>query len=165
MSRPLFIPQILQDSNDEDLSFMSPFSFYTYQGSHTAPPCAEKTIHYVASKPIELSNTSLEMFKESLRIPDQIDSKGQVHVSNSLPENFRSTQPLNGRAIFHYDHSNYNCPDFRKAKQGAKPTKGHYEKRVKNAVKYFHVNGNKPSGINNAFVVTDKEAEGALKTN
>lgn len=157
LSKALFIPAILQDTNEEDYSFMLPFSFYTYQGSHTAPPCAEKTIHYVASKPINLSNTALEMFKESLRIPDQIDNKGNVHVSDRLPTNFRLTQPLNGRAIFHYDHNN-DCPDFRKAKQGAPPTKGHYEKIVKQAVKYFHVNGVNPSGIPNAYVVTNKEA-------
>jgi carbonic anhydrase len=161
LSKALFIPQILQDSNEEDLSYMLPFSFYTYQGSHTAPPCAEKTIHYVASQPIDLSNTALEMFKESLRIPDQMDSKGNVHVADFISENYRVTQPLNGRAIFHYDHKN-DCPDFRKPKQGAPPTKGHYEKVVKDAVKYFHVNGVKPSGIPNAFVVTNKEAKGKL---
>ena len=164
LSKPLFIPQILQDSNDEDLSFMLPFSFYTYQGSHTAPPCAEKTIHYVASKPIELSNTTLEMFKESLRVPDMMDSKGNVHVSNSVLENNRSTQPLNGRPIFHYDHSN-TCPEFKKAKQGGYKKKGHYEKIPKEVVKYFYVNGNKPSGIPNAYVVTNREALGYKKKN
>jgi carbonic anhydrase len=159
LSRPLFIPQILQDSNDEDLSFMSPFSFYTYQGSHTAPPCAEKTIHYVASKPIELSNTALEMFKESLRVPDQMDSNGNVHSSNSNLDNSRLTQPLNGRAIFHYNHTNFNCPTFTKSKRGGgNISKGHYERVDKSSTEYFFVNGDKPSGIPNAFVVTHKEA-------
>lgn len=160
LSKPLFIPHILQDSNEEDMSLMIPFSFYTYQGSHTAPPCAEKTIHYVASKPIELSNTSLEMFKESLRIPDQMDSKGNVHVSNSVLENNRGTQPLHGRPIFHYDHTNFNCPTFRKGKQGGYTKRGHYEKRSTSTTEYFFVNGEKPSGIPNAFVVTNKEALG-----
>jgi len=159
LSKPLFIPQILQDSNDDDVSYMLPFSFYTYQGSHTAPPCVEKTIHYVASEPIELSNTTLEMFKESLRVPDMIDAKGNVHVSNSVLENNRNTQQLNGRPIFWYDHSK-NCPSFGKGKQKGYAKKGHYEKRVKQAVKYFYVNGQAPSGIPNAFVVTNREALG-----
>jgi carbonic anhydrase len=160
LSRPLFIPQILQDSNDEDVSIMLPFSFYTYQGSFTAPPCAEKTIHFVASKPIELSNTALEMFKESLRIPDQMDSNGNVRTSNSNLDNSRNVQPLNGRPIFHYNHINFNCPTFnlRKSKQGGVGSKGHYERVNRSATEYFFVNGEKPSGIPNAFVVTNKEA-------
>jgi carbonic anhydrase len=157
LSKPLFIPQILQDSNDEDVSFMTPFSFFTYQGSLTAPPCAEKTIHYVASKPIELSNTTLEMFKESLRIPDKMDASGNVHSSNAVLDNSRTTQPLNGRPIFHYDHKN-SCPSFTKSKQGGNNNRGHYERRDKTATQYFFVDGDKPSGIPNAFVVTNKEA-------
>jgi len=164
LTHALFIPQILQDSNDEDVSYMLPFSFYTYQGSHTAPPCAEKTIHYVASKPIELSNTTLEMFKESLRVPDMMDAKGNVHVSDTILENNRGVQPLNGRPIFHYDHSN-DCPTFRKGKQGGYKKRGHYEKITKEAIKYFYVNGEAPSGIPNAFVVTNKEALGYLGRN
>merc|ERR1712032_1608092 len=83
-----------------------------YQGSHTAPPCAEKTIHYVASTPIELSSTALEMFKESLRVPDMMDAAGNVHTSNSSLENNRATQPLHGRPVFHYDYTNFNCPNL-----------------------------------------------------
>ena len=160
LNKALFIPQILQDSNEENMSIMKPFSFYTYQGSHTAPPCAEKTIHYVASTPIELSSTALEMFKESLRVPDMMDAAGNVHVSNSVLENNRHTQPLHGRAVFHYDHTNFNCPTFKKGKQGGYSKRGHYEKRATETTEYFFVNGEKPSGIANAFVVTNKEALG-----
>jgi len=157
LAQTLFIPHILLDSNEDDLSIMVPFSFYTYQGSLTAPPCSEKTIHYVASQPINLSNTALELFKEALRVPDLMDSKGNIMTSNTLLENNRATQPLNGRAIFHYDHTKFNCPDFRKKSKGINP-KGHYEKRTKETTEYFFVNGYKPSGIPNSFVVPNKEA-------
>lgn len=161
LNSALFIPQILQDSNDEDLSFMQPFSFYTYQGSFTAPPCQEKTIHMVASKPVELSNTALEMFKESLRIPDQMDNNGNVKLSNSSLDNARLTQPLNGRAVFHYNHADFGCPqmNLKKSKQGGGGSgEGHYERVDRTATEYFFVNGQKPSGIPNAFVVPTKEA-------
>jgi carbonic anhydrase len=165
LSQTLFIPEILQENGDfEDFNFIKPFNFYSYQGSHTAPPCDEKTIHYVASNPIELSSTTLKMFKESLRIPDQIDSKGNINDSNksTLFENNRSTQALNGRAIFH--HYYLNCNFFGKIKQGGDIKKGHYEKIIKTAVEYIHVNRDIPSGIPNSFVVTNKEAE-ALEEN
>merc|ERR1712100_122549 len=83
-------------------------------------------------------------------------------TSDSVLENNRNTQQLNGRPIFWYDHSK-NCPSFRKGKQAGYAKKGHYEKRVKSAVKYFYVNGQAPSGIPNAFVVTNREALGLPK--
>jgi len=161
LSNTLFIPHILLESDEEDLSIMNPFSFYTYQGSLTAPPCNEQTIHYVASKPINLSNTALELFKEALRVPDRVDAKGNIVTSNSLMENNRQIQPLNGRSVFHYDHSKYNCPDFRrKATPADKGVNGHYEKRTRETVEYVFVNGNKPSGMPGSFVVSEKEAKG-----
>jgi carbonic anhydrase len=159
LSQTLFIPHIFLDSDDEDLSIMTPFSFYTYQGSITTPPCNEQTIHYIASRPIDLSNTALELFKEALRVPDRMDAKGNIVVSNILMENNRSVQALNGRTIFHYDHLKYNCPDFRKKNIGQK-FNGHYEKRTKEVVEYVYVNGFNPSGMPGSFVVSEKEANG-----
>ena len=160
----IFIPNVLLNSNEEEIDIMQPFSFYTYQGSVTAPPCVQNTIHFIASNPIPLSITALDLFKEALRMPDMEDSKGNIMLAkNQYLKNHRGTQSLNGRAIFHYDHSKYNCPTFKKkigGGEGAFAGNGHYEKRTKTLTNYIFVEGNKPSGIPNAFVVDAKEARG-----
>jgi len=158
LSETLYIPHIFLNSDEDDLSYMIPFSFYTYQGSTSTPPCNEQTIHYIVSKPIDLSNTAIELFKEALRIPDRIDAKGNIVSSNTSTMNNRGIQPLNGRSVFHYDHTKYSCPDFRVNKSEKINSDGHYEKRTKESVQYVFVSGDKPSGIPGSFVVTDKEA-------
>ena len=136
---------------------MKPFSFYTYQGSLTAPPCTERTIMYIAAKPIELGTTALQLFEEALRMPDLMDTRGNVIISKVLPENNRNIQNLNGRAVFFYDHVKYCGPD--QIKKPVKP-KGHYEKKINKNIEYFFVNGKNPSGLPGAFVVSEKEAVG-----
>lgn len=161
ITEDLFIPHIFSQVNDPEIPIMKPFSFYTYQGSLTQPPCSQRTIHYVASKPLFLSSTTLEMFKEALKTPDLISENGNVQVSNFLPLNFRSTQKLNGRAVFYYDNEKM-CgqgllDDFNNKK--VRP-KGHFEKRISKMTEYFFVNGQNPSGLPGALVVSEKEAKG-----
>ena len=136
---------------------MVPFSFYTYQGSLTAPPCTQRTIMYVAAKPIPLGTTALKLFEEAIRMPDLMDTRGNVIISKILPQNNRNLQSLNGRAIFYYDHIKYCGEDPTKKK--VKPN-GHYEKKINKMIDYFFVNGNNPSGLPGAFVVSEKEAVG-----
>lgn len=155
----LYIPNVLYSSDDDDIPVMKPFSFYTYEGSLTSPPCTERTTHYVAADPIELSSTALAMFKEALRKPDRIDEKGNVVVDNSVLENYREKQALNEREVFIYDHTKYDCPKYVK-KIPKLSQAGHYEKRVKEATQYIRVNGNEPSGLPGAFVVGEDEAKG-----
>ena len=155
----LYIPKIFYNSIDQDMPMMVPFSFYTYQGSLTAPPCTQRTIMYVAAKPIPLGTTALRLFEEAIRMPDLMDTRGNVIISKILPQNNRNIQPLNGRAVFYYDHIKYCGPDPTKKK--VKP-KGHYEKKINKMVDYFFVNGNNPSGLPGAFVVSEKEAVGNL---
>ena len=163
INNSLYIPKLLFRSDDkEDIPLMKPFSFYTYQGSLSSPPCNERTIVYVASKPIQLSNTVVSLFQEALRIPDLQDSKGNVIVSEWLPQSNRSTQAINGRPIFFYDHEKYCGPE--PIPKAPKPV-GHYEKVQQKAVQYFYVNGEKPSGLPGAFVVTEKEAKGTDSNN
>jgi carbonic anhydrase len=157
----LFIPKIFYDSNNEDsdlIPLMKPFSFYTYQGSLTAPPCTERTIMYVAKEPIQLSSTVIQLFQEALRVPDMIDAKGDIIVSDWVPQSNRNIQNLNGRPVFCYDHEKYCGPDPTPPKP--KPV-GHYEKVAQKATHYFYVNGDKPSGLPGAFVVSEKEAKGS----
>jgi carbonic anhydrase len=153
----IFLPKILFSADDSDTPTMRPFSFYTYQGSLTMPPCTEQTIMYVASKPIPLGSTAIQLFQEALRIPDLMNHKGDVIVSNWIPQSNRGTQPVNGRPVFHYDHEKNCGPDPKKPKE---QPKGHYEKVLKAATNYFYVNSEEPSGIPNAFVVSEQEATG-----
>jgi carbonic anhydrase len=156
----IFIPKILYSADDEEIPVMKPFSFYTYQGSLTTPPCTENTIIYVASKPIKLGSTAIQLFQEALRIPDIMNQKGDVIVSNWIPMSNRNIQELNGRPVFHYNHEKYCGPD----PQRPEPPRGHYEKVMKSLTKYFYVNGPQPSGLPNAFVVSEKEALGEVNT-
>jgi carbonic anhydrase len=158
----LYIPKILYSSDNDDLPIMKPFSFYTYQGSLTQPPCSERTIHYVASNPIPLGTTALTLIQEASRIPDIMDSNGNVIVNTLGPQNSRSTQQLNGRAVFHYDHTEFCGPDAptRPKDKISTSTSGHYEKVVKKNTEYFFVNGSRPSGLPGTFVVSEMEAKG-----
>lgn len=120
------------------------FSFYKYFGSETTPPCAEETTFYVRSDPMYISSTVINLFKEALRT-----NIGEERTS------FRITQNRNDRFVYHYkcgDECNYIPP-------GPFLEEGHYEKINTQAVEYFYVNHDKPSGVPNSFVVTDDEAK------
>lgn len=156
----LYIPKIFYSSDDDDLPIMKPFSFYTYQGSLTQPPCTERTIMYVASKPIPLGTTALTLFKEAARIPDMMDANGNVIVNTNAGSNNRKTQPLNGRKVFHYDHTFFCGPD--PPAKAAIPKDGHYEKIIKKQTEYFYVNSESPSRLPGAFVVSEGEAKGYI---
>lgn len=154
----IYVPNVLLNNEDADTTMLQSFSFYTYQGSITTPPCAEKVIHMVASKPIHLSTTAIEMFKEALREPDFQDAAGNIILAKPQSlSNARATQPLNGRSVFHYDHVNYGLPTLTKKDLEEQP-KGHYEKQANESVEYFFVEGNNPSGVPGAIVVSDNEA-------
>ena len=93
-------------------------------------------------------------------MPDMQNSvTGEVIVSQFPAENYRETQNLNGRAVFHYDHVKYCGPDPPRKKS---KVKGHYEKVIKKLTNYFFVNGENPSGVPGAFVVSEKEAKAKL---
>jgi len=130
---------------------LKPFSFYTYHGSLTSPPCSERSIIYVAANPISLGSTAIQMFKEAVKIPDKITSTGDIIVSHIPAENNRTIQPLNGRVIFYYDAVKFCGANESKTsplidRKKKKRIKGHYEKVLKKMTEYFYVNGPKPSG-------------------
>lgn len=160
LSTGLFVPKLFYDSSSEEIPIMKPMSFYTYQGSVSFPPCSERTINYVFSKPIPLSTTALKLFKEAIRLPDLKDSSGNIAINTHEPKSNRKTQPLNGRKIFFYDHVKY-CGEYPEPpkKQEALPA-GHYEKVKSKMTQYLYVGSEKPSGLPNAFVVSEKEAKG-----
>jgi carbonic anhydrase len=153
------INSLFYQVKDKEYSSFKPFSFYTYHGSITAPPCTENTIVYVASKPLRIGTTALQMFQEVGRIPDPVGSSAIANNYN-VPNN-RKIQPLNGRAVFYFDHIKH-CgmdPSDKKKKRKENPV-GHYEKVIKKRTDYFFVEGLNPSGLPGAYVVSDKEALG-----
>jgi len=151
----IYIPKIFYDSESHDIAYLKPFSFYTYQGSLTQPPCTERTIMYVAAKPIPLGTTAIHLFQEALRMPDLMASNGDIVISNSLTNNNRKVQKKNGRAVYYYDAEAELCPEGGK---GKKRKVGHYEKVDRNLYQYFYVNGPNPSGMPGALVVPKNEA-------
>lgn len=164
----IYIPKILysmKEDDDNETIMMKPFSFYTYQGSIPFPPCTERTINYVASTPLKVGSSILQLLQEALRVPDMINEKQgydtntnssmDIVVSDHLSVSNRNIQPRNGRPIFYYDSSKY-CTMEKTEKP--KPQTGHYEKVTKDITQYFFVNGNKPSGIAGAILVPEKEA-------
>ena len=159
----LHINKLFYNSNENEYPFWKPFSFYTYRGSISQPPCAEKTIVYVASETLKIGSTALELFREAIRMPDMQNTvTGDIIVSNFPAENYRKNQELFGRSVFHYNHVKYCGPD--PVKKRIKP-KGHYEKVIKRLSNYFFVNGENPSGVPGAFLVSNKEATGKKARN
>lgn len=166
ITESLFIPYAFLDSSDPDIQLMNPFSFYTYSGSETQPPCAERTVVYVTSKPINIGSVAIEMFREAIKTPDTLNDEGEMVSPMFPPENNRAIQPQNGRAIFHYDHLAF-CGPMALTMNKRKKTddniinrrKGHYEKKESTLTEYFYVNGETPSGLPGAYVVSPKEAQ------
>ena len=165
----LYIPKVLYSSTDENLPTMKPFSFFTYQGSITFPPCTERTIHYVASEPIPIGSAPLQMMKEALETPNMMDENTNniIVYDQDQIANFRETQPLNGRSVFHFDHKKFCGGDVGNefSSKGKPTSNGHYEKVSKKLFEYIYVQGSEPSGIPNSFVVDEKEAKGLPENN
>lgn len=162
IENPFYIPNVFYTMDDDDASAMPPFSFYTYEGSLTKPPCSERTTHYVAADPIPLSSTVIRMFKEALRKPDLKSEKDEKYIVPSEDgeiENNRQVQPLNSRPVSIFDHVKFGCVTFPKKKKLLQPA-GHYEKATRKATEYIFVNGSKPSNLPGAFVVSEQEAKG-----
>lgn len=157
LNKGININKLLYEKNEDEIAptpVMKQFSFYTYQGSTPFPPCVERTIVYVASKPLKIGSMALTLLKEALQKPDLKDKYGNFYNNNDPDvSSNRSTQPINGRPIFHYEG---HCVDkVQKIKKS-----GHYEKVIDKATQYFYVNSKEPSGLPGAFVVSKKEAYG-----
>jgi len=156
----IYIPEMFYTVEDGPNVF-KPFSFFTYEGSLTVPPCVENVIHYVVSEPINASPTSLDMFKEALRRPDFEDNLGNVVVAeDNVMENSRQIQNLNGRPVFYYDSSLFNSSYEMQNEDSKYDTKreGHYEKKRARVTNYFYVEGYQNSDVPGAIVAPEEEA-------
>jgi len=160
LDQSLYIPKIFYEADDLETGAMKPFSFYSYQGSLTSPPCTEETIVYVASKPVRLGSTAIKLFSEALRMPDLISEAGEIISSRPATASNRRVQNTYGRTVFFYDHEKYCGADPPKKKE---KNKGHYERIVKPTNDYFYVSGSEPSGMPGSFLVNESEAKGNFK--
>jgi carbonic anhydrase len=167
----LFIPKVFysitgQNDIDDKLAVLQPFSFYTYEGSITNPPCTENTIHYINSMPIPIAQLTLNMAKEAIMKKDVKIEKWDFEINKKIldqeiikVENYRNIQDLNNRRVFHYDHNKY-YREFTQIKNEVKEKEYHYEKILTEASEYIFVPGKNPSGIPGSFLIDKKEAYG-----
>lgn len=144
----LYIPKVFHRSNDDNDISLKPFSFYTYQGSLTMPPCSEGTIHYVVADPIPLASVPIQLFQEAIRANGAEGSEAA--------ENNRETQPLNGRPVFFFDKEKYGFGDIQQESKKAKREDGHYEKIKRRVEDVFFISGKDPSGIPGALIIPNK---------
>lgn len=165
----LFIPRIFHsvtgDNDSEDVISLKPFSFYTYEGSLTMPPCSEDTIHYIAAETIPIGSVVLELAYEALRVPDikRDDSEGLSTIikDNTLVENYRNVQEMNHRRVFYFDHKKY-CDEIETFVTNSEKKGDHYEKIPRKVITHIFVPGMHPSGIPGSFVESKKEAYGIV---
>jgi carbonic anhydrase len=181
LQNDFFIPSVFTNSDEEDVIGMEPFSFYTYEGSLTFPPCTERTTYIVAAEPMPLSNTVIKLFHEALNKPDNFYINNDINNSNEYykneivtlanennnyniynhqpEENNREIQNLNQRKIYYFDCVLNGCLSYKQPKLQIKRA-GHYEKLIKVLTEYIMVYGKKPSGLPGSFVVSEDEAIG-----
>jgi hypothetical protein len=156
----IFIPRLFYTKENADNIYnFKYFSFYTYEGSLTNPPCAENTILYVCADPIPLSNLTIAMFKEALNPSclKEVDNVEEVLLrQDSIFSNYRRVQNLYSREIFFF----YCADNCYKEKHPEGQPEGHYEKMQVDAFQFFYVDSQNPSGIPDSYVISDKEALG-----
>lgn len=162
----LYIPKIFHsvvggEGDNDDFLVLKPFSFFTYDGSLTMPPCSEETIHYVVSDPLPIGNIVLELAREALKSPDmkQEDNLGNSNtiVDDDNVENYRRTQDINNRNVFFFDAKIY-CKDSFNNVIDNRNIGSHFEKVKKTSEIFVFVPGDKPSGIPGSFLVGKNEA-------
>ncbi|XP_043944814.1 carbonic anhydrase-related protein 10-like [Protopterus annectens] len=82
---------VVKDLNIAEL-YPETFSFVTYQGSMTTPPCYETVTWIIIDKPLSITSVQIH----SLRLLSQ---NQQSQIFQSMSDNFRPVQPLMNRSI------------------------------------------------------------------
>lgn len=150
------------------------FNYFSYIGSFTSPPCEEEVVWYIAEKPIPIGYTTLEYFKDVLKITETNEN---CIDTIELTDNIRHVKDLNKREVYFYNtemplFSKFN-DDYDKSKinieqETAKSNKnikkensddiGHFEKANSIVTKYYYVNSDESSNIPGAIGVSPYEA-------
>ena len=101
------IPQLNQNLNISVLTYAdllpSNLSYFYYEGSLTTPLCNEAVHFVVLQNPIEIPSEILVNLRAT---------PTTTNVSNPSPltENFRDTQPLNGRTVYRFNSASNSVP-------------------------------------------------------
>ncbi|XP_033627854.1 carbonic anhydrase-like [Asterias rubens] len=85
---PFALSDLLPNTN-----IMMPY--FRYRGSLTTPTCNEVVVWTVFKMPIRLSQAQLNVFRRLL------ETSAGAPVERPLVDNWRPTQPLNGRLVYH----------------------------------------------------------------
>ena len=152
----LFIPKVFHNSNDLTNDY-KPFSFYTYEGSLTSPPCTERTTYYIVDEPVPIAENMIRLLKEA--IMDDTDNGIKSVNDYFYPQNIsnaRSIQKLNNRKVYYFD-SGFIKNDINNTREQSSNEDYHYEKIKVKKNKYVRVLNNNPSNVPNSFIVTERE--------
>lgn len=162
----LYLPYIMQSTDfDDELNVIKNFSFYSYEGSLTTPPCTEETNYYVASEPIELSTTALSLFSEALRNPEYLDNFTGTLVFDRTSKNNREIQAKNDRKVYFQDkNDNETAANLKYSGGDFSADQGHFEHMQIKKPKYIFIEGSEPSNIPGSFLVSELEANQYFQT-
>jgi len=171
----LFIPKIFynninseKDFDKNEMASVKPFSFYTYEGSITQPPCNEEAKYYIASEPLPVAGITLQLAQEALKRPEGPtirnieepsfldDRVNNLQENKSAEGNYRAIQKLNGRKVHFYDHKIFSN-NLKNFILKAAEKEGHFEKIKITKKEVIYVDGDKPSDIPGAFLIGDDQ--------
>lgn len=151
--------------NDDQYNSPPPFDYYKYRGSFSFPPCEEDVIWFVLSDPVPIGTTAMSFLRDVPNPPKTKssskcvgDKAGAVTYADNFDGTNREVQPLRNRELFFFDRTK-GCDPY---KPKPPPPAGHYEKMEQKGMKYFYVQGDKPSGIPGALVISSDEADGKM---
>lgn len=192
INNDLFIPKIFKNlfelkqeysvfnynSGNEENEKLLPFSFYTYEGSLSFPPCSESATYYVVSDILDISGSIVELLNEAIREANlnslkEKDSDGEFFIHDLHVQNQRAVQQINNREIKFYHKEKYcskfelsidNIMKMNNSDLKNRKNKGHYEKVMQRRTDYYFIKGNNPSNIPNSYVVSEEEASGKLNS-
>lgn len=120
-------------------------------------------VWFVVAQPMNLSLTTISFIKDTILKP-KVYGGGEPENDESYPDNFdgnsRLVQPTRDRMVYYFDRLN-SCVPYEPRKKAPK-LEWHFEKVEKKAAKYYLVDGDEPSGIPSAYVVSEKEATGKM---
>jgi hypothetical protein len=145
------------------------FSYFSYQGSLTSPPCEEEILWFVSSKPLPIGYTTIEYFKDVLK-NIEFSEDGTCIDSVEIEANVRQLQNQNNRDVSFYDSEvefakcyledteEYLNEYHKQQKIEGNKSNGHFEKLVVPTTKYYYVNSDETSGVPGALNVSPQEA-------
>jgi carbonic anhydrase len=82
------------------------FSYWTYPGSLTTPPCTESVTWILFKEPVEVSEDQLAAFRR-MRYYKRGKERPSDEFDGLIINNYRPPLPLGNREVTEYNHSDY----------------------------------------------------------